>query len=270
MKTSNLRVGVYVDAANLSMNGGYKMRYDVLRHFACRGDAQPIRLNAYLSYDAERAEKDSVYRKGADRFHSCLRDYGYKTIMKEVRWYTDDAGSRFGKANVDLDLAVDALLQSENLDRVVLVTGDGDFIQVVRALQNKGCRVEIIAFDNVSTELRREADLYVSGYLIPDLLPNNGASWGESDGFARGICNQYDEKGFGFLRYLKDLDNELWQTDHREENSPYGSMFFHKSELPNDINPNMLPHRKLIFEFDIATGDKGLKATRLKAFRTWT
>ena len=33
------RVGVYVDAENLRLNGGYGMRYDVLREFACRGEA---------------------------------------------------------------------------------------------------------------------------------------------------------------------------------------------------------------------------------------
>ena len=35
----NLRVGVYIDVANLARNGGYGMRYDVLRDFACRGNA---------------------------------------------------------------------------------------------------------------------------------------------------------------------------------------------------------------------------------------
>jgi hypothetical protein len=30
------RVGVYVDAENIRYNGGYQMRYDVLRRFAAR------------------------------------------------------------------------------------------------------------------------------------------------------------------------------------------------------------------------------------------
>ena len=55
--------------------------------------------------------------------------------------------------------------------RVVLITGDGDFVQVVRALQNMGCRVELVAFQNVSYDLRCEADLFIPGFLIPGLLP---------------------------------------------------------------------------------------------------
>ena len=135
---SQVKVGVYVDAANIYRNGGSRMQYDVLREFACRDMGEPVRLNAYVTHDTERAQWDVDYRVGAFRFHSALRDLGYKVIIKRVRWYEDETGNRYAKANSDLDLAVDALLQSENLDRVLIATGDGDFVQVVRALQNKG------------------------------------------------------------------------------------------------------------------------------------
>ncbi len=162
MGNSTARVGVYVDVANINRNGGYGMGYEVLREFACRDNAEAVRLNAYVSFDAEKARRDSYYRNRTNSFYSVLRDFGYKVIQKEVKWFTDEDGNRVAKANADLDLAVDALLQSENLDRVLLVTGDGDFVQVVRALQNKGCRVEVVAFKNVSSELRREADMFMS------------------------------------------------------------------------------------------------------------
>ncbi|HNS39473.1 MAG TPA: NYN domain-containing protein, partial [Promineifilum sp.] len=58
---SNSRIGVYVDTANMYRNGGFRMRYDVLREFACRDGADPVRLNAYVSFDADRARTDSVY-----------------------------------------------------------------------------------------------------------------------------------------------------------------------------------------------------------------
>ena len=54
---SHAKVGVYVDAANISRNGGQRMQYDVLREFACRDYAEPLRLNVYLSYDEERADE---------------------------------------------------------------------------------------------------------------------------------------------------------------------------------------------------------------------
>jgi len=84
---------------------------------------------------------------------------------------SNDEGILTTKANADMDLAIDALHQARNLDRVILLTGDGDFIRLVLALQNMGCRVEVIGFKYVSSELKEAADSYLSGYLIPGLLP---------------------------------------------------------------------------------------------------
>lgn len=259
-QTSSNRIGVFVDVANLFQNGGLRLRFDVLREFACRENDLPVRLNAYVVFDPEKAEDNPAYRRSQNAFQASLRDYGYKVIQKNVMWYTDEDGRRFGKANCDIDMAVDALLQSEDLSRVLLGTGDGDFVQVVRALQNKGCRVEVLAFDNVSSALKREADVFISGYLIPDLLPDIGPRdappWGEVGSTVRGVCYHHSEKGYGFLRYMKHIAPDIWRTDTREEDSPFKSVFFHDSELPTGFSPNGLPNRDQIFEFIIERSDK--------------
>lgn len=264
-------VGVYIDVANLTRNGGYGMRYEVLREFACRGNAEPVRLNAYVTIDADRAEVDLAYREAQQGFYSLLRDFGYKVIQKNVKWYTDENGNRFGKANADLDLAVDALLQSENIDRVLLATGDGDFVQVVRALQNKGCRVEVVAFENVSADLRREADLFMPGYLIPNLLPTatarTGPPWGELGSRVRGVCYNHTGKGYGFLRYMKAISPELWKIDPRQPESPYDSVFFHNSQLPEEVHAGDLPSRTMVFEFELSKAegrDSGTQAVAMQ------
>ena len=248
-----VRVGVYVDAENVTRNGGRGLRYDVLREFACRDGADALRLNSYTSRDPERAEQDDVYVRNVRSFHEALRDFGYKVIVKPVKWYLNEDGNRFGKANSDLDMAVDVLLEARNIDRVLLATGDGDFTKVVRALQNMGCRVEVVAFDNVSGDLRREADLFVSGYLIPRLLPDEtrGPDWGEEGSRVRGLCYWYDSlKGFGFIRYLRSFAGPLWVTDTTREDSPYVSTFVHSSELQKaGIDTARLPSRRLILEF---------------------
>lgn len=257
----NIKVGVYVDGENIRRNGGFRMRYDVLREFAIRDGAEPLRLNTYLAYDPKRADSDYDYLKREQNFHNRVRDYGFKVIQKMVRWYQDSDGERRSKANADLDLAVDVLLQSENLDRVVLATGDGDFVQVVRALQSKGCRVEIVAFDNVSTDLRREADMFMSGYLIPELVPpqeqsneqRNDATWGEIGSRVRGHCYYHHEsKPFGFMRFMREVSPGIWITDSRDESSPYETVFFYDSELPAGYDSAGLPTRDQIFEFELA------------------
>ena len=253
---SSSKVGVYIDAENMRLNGGFGMQYDVLREFACRDGAEAVRLNVYVAYDEERAAKDSKYKYKINEFFFVLREYGYKINRKIVKWFTDDSGSRYCKANADLDMAVDALLQSEYLDRVIFATGDGDFVKVVRALQNRGCRVEIVAFQNVSKELRYEADMFMPGYLIPNLFPikqPRGKNWGDTGSIVVGRCYHYDQqRSRGYMRYITRISGGLWITDARNPNSPYRTAYFTKSDLPEGTTAYDLPDRNLIFQFKLA------------------
>jgi len=265
------RVGIYVDVANIAMNGGYGMRYDVLREFACHDNAEAVRLNAYVAFDVERSKDDPHYRERTNNFYDTLRDLGYKVIQKNVKRYIDEDGKAYVKANSDLDMAVDSLLQSENLNRVLLITGDGDFLQVVRALQNKGLRVEVVAFDNVSADLRREVDVFMSGYLIPNLLPvkNSPYEWGDINSRLRGCCYEYKhDRGFGFMRYLRDSRSHLWVTDTRHSESPYKTAYFHASHLEPHSNYSIeeLPDRNIFFEFDLYKSfrNEGIEARNIK------
>jgi hypothetical protein len=227
------------------------MRYDVLREFACRDGSELMRLNAYVSYDAERAKTDSAYNISVNKFFSVIRDLGYKVIIKDVKWYEDESGERYGKANADLDLAVDMLLQSQKLEKILLISGDGDFTRVVRAVQNRGCRVEVIALDNVSLALRCEADIFISGYIIPNLVPtSSGAAWGEAGSRVRGVCYAH-RQDFGFMRYLNGIAPDIWLTDTRREESPYEAVYFNDANLPPEIRPEDLPSYHHVFEFEL-------------------
>ncbi|MCB0262815.1 MAG: NYN domain-containing protein [Calditrichaeota bacterium] len=265
---STSAVGIYIDAANLQINGGYGMKFDILREFACHDNGKAVRLNIYVTYDEERARKDNSYRVKTQNYFRTLRDFGYKVIIKKFKWYRDEEGQRYAKANADLDMAVDALLQSENLERILMCTGDGDFVQVIRALQNKGCRLEVLAFSNVSADLRAEADEYFSGYLVPNLLPvksKNTILWGDVNSRVRGTCYHFNqEEHYGFLRFMKFMKENLWITDTRRSDSPYDSAFIHESDIGRQINTDLLPNHDTVFEFDIVKTKDGLQAKNVE------
>ncbi|MCU7844797.1 MAG: NYN domain-containing protein [Candidatus Thiodiazotropha sp. (ex Monitilora ramsayi)] len=268
---NSIKIGVFVDAENIRYNGGYQLRYDILRLFSARYGGTLLRLNTYLAYDQERAKEDPEYRRRALTYQQMVRDFGWKVIVKNVRRYTDEEGNVTTKANADLDMAVDAMLQSEKLDLVLLVTGDGDFLQVVTALQDRGCRVELLGFRNVSQELRRQVDDYFSGFLIPDLLPISYEprnEWGVAGSCVRGVCAKwFPEKGYGFLRFLKKIDQNLWITDPRHEDSPYESVFCHANELADEVTDEIMLNRDSILEFYIEESDKddgGLVANNVR------
>ena len=269
--SSGLRVGVFVDAENVRYNGGYQMRYDVLRRFAAREGGSLQRLNTYQAVDEERAKEDMEYRKKSRSYQQMVRDFGWKIFVKPVRRYTDEAGNVTTKANADLDMAVEAMLQADKLDQVLLVTGDGDFIQVVTALQNMGCRVELIGFRNVSGDLKKAVDTFYSGFLIPDLLPVSYEprnEWGTAGSCVRGVCTKwFGDKGYGFLRFINQLSPNLWITDPRDPLSPYTSVFCHVNELADDVTEDLLMNRDTILEFYLQASeqkDNGLVANNVR------
>lgn len=260
------RIGIYVDAVNVTLNGGYGLRYDVLRKFATRCGGVSARLNAYLSYDDDRLQHEHDYRQKTLRFCDMLRDFEFKVIDKPLHSYTNhDTGEKIIKSTIDMDMAVDMLVHADYLDKVVLLTSNGSYVSVVNALQNKGVKVELIGFDNVSTALKRSVDSFVSGYTIPGLLPiESSGTWGEAGSRVRGLCYDFTlHEGYGFMRFLTKFSDKLWVTDSRDKESPYKTVFAHVSQFEEDLDISLLPSRDMIFEFDVVQNDKGLVAENI-------
>ena len=235
-----LKTGIYVDAENIRLCGGYGMRYDILVDFANSANSTLLRANSYLAEDKQRVKDEPEYRQKLYAYHDVLRKCGFKVIKKYVKHYIDSDGVVTTKANADMDLAIDAILQSRNIDRIILLTGDGDFIRLVTALQNKGCRVEVIGFNNVSGELREVADVYLSGFLVPGLLPINNEKDGES--WHRGTVTTYKiDRGFGFFRYFILEDSGLIAK----------TVFFHCSKSEHENDGQVFTSATNVFEFQI-------------------
>lgn len=65
------------------------------------------------------------------------------------------------------------MLLSENLDVVVLVSGDGDFVRLVDAIQMRGVRCEVIGFGiSTSNELIEAADQFTEIGSLPGIFRN--------------------------------------------------------------------------------------------------
>ncbi len=154
-----LKAGLYVDAANLYRKEGPSINYRILKDFV-KLERELLRCNAYVTVDPENP-------KPVKGFISALRDIGFKVIEKE---WSRAADGRV-KANMDMALAVDMLTQAENLDVIVLASGESDFVRLVRAIQNLGKRVEVIAFqDRIGFDLIKEADSFVALESLEDIF----------------------------------------------------------------------------------------------------
>ena len=144
-------VGVFVDVSNLfysAKSAGVEVNYCRLLDFAVAG-RDLIRACAYTGVDPDNPNQR--------KFIDFLRANGYKVVCKDIHKYE---GGRI-KANLDIEMAVDIMLLSQNLDVVVIVSGDGDFVRLVEATQMRGVRCEIISFGiSTSNELIEAADHY--------------------------------------------------------------------------------------------------------------
>jgi|TARA_R110000803_G_scaffold210841_1_gene284284 uncharacterized LabA/DUF88 family protein len=94
-------------------------------------------------------------------------DYnGYSLVTKPAKVFTNNDGSSYVKGNMDIEMAVGMLKMARHIDHAVLFTGDGDFVSVVKAMQDEGVRVTVVSTRKtkpsmIADELRRECDTFV-------------------------------------------------------------------------------------------------------------
>src|SRR5216110_1205099 len=156
------RIAIFIDGANLysaarglAFDIDYKRLLDLFR-----SKGRLVRALYYTAL-AEDQEYSSI-RPLVDWL-----DYnGYTMVTKPTKEFTDALGRRKIKGNMDIELTVDAMRLVENLDHVVLFTGDGDFRALVGALQMRGRRVSVVSTlqtqpPMVADELRRQADQFI-------------------------------------------------------------------------------------------------------------
>lgn len=156
------KIVLLIDGANLYATSkalGFDIDYkQLLKTFQKRG----YLLRAYYYTALIEDQEYSSIRPLIDWL-----DYnGYTVVTKPAKEFTDAAGRRKVKGNMDIELAVDAMELAPSVDHFVLFSGDGDFRRLVEVLQGKGKRVTVVSTTKsqppmIADELRRQADFYV-------------------------------------------------------------------------------------------------------------
>ncbi len=75
------------------------------------------------------------------RFYLKLETFDYKLFLKPVKLYDQEDGTTKRKANCDVDMAFHLMKEKENFDRVIVLSGDGDFLPVLKHLKTAGKEV---------------------------------------------------------------------------------------------------------------------------------
>ena len=158
---------LHASAKALSLEIDYKK---LRNEFIKRGKL----LRAYYYTALIENEENSPLRPLVD----WLTYNGYTIVSKPAKEFTDSAGQKRIKGNMDIELAIDAMELAPNVDHIIIFSGDGDFQSLVKSLQRQGVRVSVVSTTRshppmIADELRRQADNYIDLEELRDVISQN-------------------------------------------------------------------------------------------------
>lgn len=159
IKHKDQRIAVLIDIQNMYYSAknlyGKKVNFKEVLKTATAG-RKLIRAIAY-GIQTEEGEEEP--------FFMALKKAGIEMKVKNLQVFPGG----LKKGDWDVGITVDAIKFSGFLDALVLVTGDGDFIPLVKYIRNaKPARVEIVGFGrSTATKLKETADDFVDLGRMP-------------------------------------------------------------------------------------------------------
>jgi len=176
-------VGVLVDVQNMFYSAKHqhraKLDFQKLLDAAVH-QRQLVRAIAYI------VQMPEIDQSG---FINTLRQIGYEVKVKQLRMRPDGTA----KGDWDMGMAIDAISMADRLDVVVLVSGDGDFVELVNMLKAQGLRVEVLSFPSSTAEELKAAateftaigpEMLLAGSQLPAAV-GGGNGHGNGNGHAR-------------------------------------------------------------------------------------
>jgi uncharacterized LabA/DUF88 family protein len=142
------KVGVFVDTQNLyhSARDYYErtVNFESLLREAVAG-RELLRAVAYVvEREADTSAWPFIYK---------LSTLGYKVRRMHLQvHHTTDAGRTIWEGNWDMGICADMIRLMDHLDIIVLGSGDGDFMDILEVLMERGKRVEVIAFKETTAQ----------------------------------------------------------------------------------------------------------------------
>jgi len=159
MARDGTRLALFIDGANAHATAkalGFDIDYKrLLTEFQSRGTL--VRA-FYYTATFEDQEYSSI-RPLIDWL-----DYnGFTVVTKPAKELDDGEGRRKFKRSMRVELAIDALEIANQVDNIMLFSGDGDFCSLLDAVQRRGVHVTVISSlrikpPMIADELRRQAD----------------------------------------------------------------------------------------------------------------
>jgi uncharacterized LabA/DUF88 family protein len=157
------RVAIFIDGSNLynGMRENLRSTRVNLQELITQLSRGRQLLRCYYYNAPLTDDYDEELRDGQQRFFESLRRIPYVTV-RLGRLHRRPDGALVEKG-IDVAIAVEALglAHTDSYDACVLVSGDGDYVELVEAIKRHGKHVEVAMFKNQSAGILLEhADVF--------------------------------------------------------------------------------------------------------------
>lgn len=79
------------------------------------------------------------------KFYKKLQKFGYHLILRPVKIFSEPGGKKRLKANCDIEMALAMVMLHDKYDRALVLTGDGDFLPIMKFIKHKRKEVVVLA-----------------------------------------------------------------------------------------------------------------------------
>jgi uncharacterized LabA/DUF88 family protein len=147
------KIAIFVDVQNIYYTTRDKYRknfdYNQFWYVATEGQ-QLVEANAYAISSADPKQR---------QFHHILRGIGFNVKLKPFIQRHDGSA----KGDWDVGIALDVYEAASKVDRIVLLSGDGDFEVLVERIKNRfGVKVDVYGVPNLTAQALVDAcDRYI-------------------------------------------------------------------------------------------------------------
>lgn len=126
---------------------GYK--YDYLKNETVPLEKLKTRLDGYIKEQGKSFDEAKLILLSRHlqriKFYLKLKEFGYKLYLKPVKLYFQPDGITERKANCDVEMAFYLMKEKDCFDKVIIMSGDGDFLPVLKHLREIKKEVVILA-----------------------------------------------------------------------------------------------------------------------------
>ncbi|NEP56595.1 MAG: NYN domain-containing protein [Symploca sp. SIO2G7] len=153
-------IAIFIDGNNVKFSaaeaGVKKIAYEELVKSLVEDGAEIKGPFFFLALDPK--------SKGQNKFASYLKRIGFEVREQHIRRYAN----KIQDSDIDVWLATEMLNIGKGCERIILATGDKDFVSPISSLKREGIHITIAGFEDTTSEaLKTVADDFVNILNLP-------------------------------------------------------------------------------------------------------